>query len=151
MNVEESPRHGSRRAYLVTTFKIQSSTGWKTVGHILHCTLRATYEFAAAYFCPTPHLCQPYRAVQDIKSSRNPLNDACLSFPVPVSARYSTSTRSLGVSHTAFGFLIFLVSGWTFALCLSASRFVLARHHSLVSCRYGHDPSAIMILSAGKS
>jgi hypothetical protein len=44
------------------------------------------------------------------RSSLTPLNEGCRTFPSPVSARYSTSAKSSGLSHRALGFLIFLVS-----------------------------------------
>ena len=44
----------------------------------------------------------------------------CLTVPVAVSARYSTSTSNSALSQVAFGFLILVVSGCVFGSSLSA-------------------------------
>jgi hypothetical protein len=48
-----------------------------------------------------------------------PLKEGCLTFPVAVSARYSTSTSNSGLSQVAFGFLILVVSGYVFGFSLA--------------------------------
>ena len=49
-----------------------------------------------------------------------PLKEGCLTVPVAVSARYSTSTSNSALSQVAFGFLILVVTGCVFGSSLSA-------------------------------